>query len=38
MTGLEVRVAPGRIELAYGDELDLEELATRLEAQPRRDL
>jgi ParB family chromosome partitioning protein len=32
MTGLEVRVAPGRIELAYDDELDLEELATRLEA------
>jgi ParB family chromosome partitioning protein len=32
ITGLEVRVAPGRVELAYDDELDLEELATRLEA------
>jgi ParB-like chromosome segregation protein Spo0J len=30
MTGLEVRVAPGRIELAYRDEHDLEELLERL--------
>jgi ParB family chromosome partitioning protein len=30
MTGLEVRVAPGRIELVYGDEHDLEELVERL--------
>ena len=30
VTGLEVRVAPGRIELAYGDEHDLEELVERL--------
>jgi ParB family chromosome partitioning protein len=30
VTGLEVRVAPGRIELVYGDEHDLEELVERL--------
>jgi ParB family chromosome partitioning protein len=30
VTGLDVRVAPGRIELAYGDEHDLEELVERL--------
>src|SRR5262245_65015871 len=30
VTGLEVRVAPGRIELAYRDEHDLEELLERL--------
>ncbi len=30
VTGLEVRIAPGRIELAYGDEHDLEELVERL--------
>jgi ParB family transcriptional regulator, chromosome partitioning protein len=30
VTGLEVRVAPGRIELAYRDEHDLEELVERL--------
>ncbi len=34
LTGLEVRVAPGRIELAYGDELDLEQLADALERRP----
>ena len=32
LTGLEARVAPGKVELAYGDEHDLEELAERLEA------
>jgi ParB family chromosome partitioning protein len=32
LTGLETRVAPGRIELAFGDEHDLEELADRLDA------
>ncbi len=32
ITGIEARVAPGRIELAYGDEHDLEELAGRLES------
>jgi ParB family chromosome partitioning protein len=32
LTGLEARVAPGKVELAYGDEHDLEELADRLEA------
>jgi hypothetical protein len=31
LTGLDVRVAPGRIELAYTDEHDLEELTERLE-------
>jgi hypothetical protein len=31
LTGLEARVAPGRIELAYDDEQDLEELAESLE-------
>jgi ParB family chromosome partitioning protein len=31
VVGLEARVAPGRVELAYGDEHDLEELAERLE-------
>jgi ParB family chromosome partitioning protein len=31
LTGLEARVASGRIELAYGDELDLEQLAETLE-------
>jgi ParB family transcriptional regulator, chromosome partitioning protein len=30
LTGLEVRVAPGKIELAYADEHDLEELAEAL--------
>jgi ParB family chromosome partitioning protein len=30
VTGLDVRVAPGRIELVYGDEHDLEELVERL--------
>jgi ParB family chromosome partitioning protein len=30
ITGLDVRVAPGRIELAYRDEHDLEELVERL--------
>jgi ParB family transcriptional regulator, chromosome partitioning protein len=32
VTGLDTRVVPGRIELAYGDESDLEELAERLES------
>ena len=31
LTGLEVRIAPGKVELAYGDEHDLEELAEALE-------
>ena len=31
LTGLETRVAPGRIELTYADEHDLEELARALE-------
>ena len=31
LTGLEVRVAPGKVELAYDDEHDLEELAEALE-------
>jgi hypothetical protein len=31
LTGLEARVAPGKIELAYDDEHDLEELAEALE-------
>jgi ParB family chromosome partitioning protein len=35
LTGVEARVAPGRIELAYGDEHDLEELAERLESIER---
>jgi ParB family chromosome partitioning protein len=32
LTGLEARVAPGKIELGFADEHDLEELAERLEA------
>jgi ParB family chromosome partitioning protein len=32
VTGLEVRVAPGKIELAYSDEHDLDELLERLGA------
>ena len=32
LTGLEARVAPGKIELAFADEHDLEELAERLES------
>jgi ParB family transcriptional regulator, chromosome partitioning protein len=32
LTGLDVRVAPGKVELAYDDELDLEQLVARLEA------
>ena len=32
VTGIDARIAPGRVELAYGDEHDLEELAERLEA------
>ena len=35
VTGLEARVAPGRIELAYDDEHDLEELAERLDSLQR---
>jgi len=31
LTGLEARVAPGKVELAYDDEHDLEELAETLE-------
>jgi ParB family chromosome partitioning protein len=31
LTGLETRVAPGKIELAYADELELEELAEALD-------
>ena len=31
LTGLEVRVAPGKVELAWDDEHDLEELAEALE-------
>jgi ParB family chromosome partitioning protein len=31
LTGLEVRIAPGKIELAYADEHDLEELAEALD-------
>ena len=31
LTGLEARVAPGKIELAFRDEHDLEELVARLE-------
>ena len=31
LTGLEARVAPGKVELAYDDEHDLEELAESLE-------
>ena len=31
LTGLEARVAPGKIELAYTDERDLEELADALD-------
>ncbi len=31
LTGLEVRVAPGKVELAYADEHDLEQLAEALE-------
>jgi ParB family chromosome partitioning protein len=31
VTGLDVRVAPGRVELAYDDEHDLEQLAEALE-------
>jgi ParB family chromosome partitioning protein len=34
LTGLEVRVAPGKIELAYADEHDLEELADALDRRP----
>ena len=33
VTGLEARVAPGRIELAYDDEHDLELLAEALESR-----
>ena len=36
LTGLEVRVAPGKVELAYDDEHDLEELAERSTASPAR--
>jgi ParB family chromosome partitioning protein len=32
LTGLETRVAPGRVELSFGGEHDLEELADRLDA------
>ena len=32
LTGLEARVAPGKVELGFVDEHDLEELAERLEA------
>jgi ParB family chromosome partitioning protein len=32
LTGLEVRVAPGKVELAYDDEHDLEELAEILDS------
>jgi ParB family transcriptional regulator, chromosome partitioning protein len=32
LTGLEARVAPGKVELGFADERDLEELAERLEA------
>src|SRR5262245_7166538 len=35
LTGLEARVAPGKIELAYQDEHDLEELVATLDRQPR---
>ena len=31
LTGLEARVAPGKVELAYDDEHDLEELAEALD-------
>ena len=31
LTGLEVRIAPGKVEIAYGDEHDLEALAEALE-------
>ena len=31
LTGLDVRIAPGKVELAYGDEHDLEALAEALE-------
>jgi hypothetical protein len=31
LTGLEARVAPGKVELAYEDEHDLEELADALD-------
>jgi ParB family chromosome partitioning protein len=31
MTGLDVRVAPGRVELSYDDEADLDQLAETLE-------
>ena len=31
LTGREARVAPGKVELAYEDEHDLEELAEALE-------
>ena len=31
VTGLEARIAPGKVELAYTDEHDLEELAEALE-------
>jgi ParB family transcriptional regulator, chromosome partitioning protein len=34
LTGLEVRVAPGKIELAYTDERDLEDLADALDRRP----
>jgi ParB family transcriptional regulator, chromosome partitioning protein len=34
LTGLETRVAPGKIELAYADEHELEELADALENRP----
>jgi ParB family chromosome partitioning protein len=33
LTGLEARVAPGRVELAFEDEHDLAELAERLESR-----
>jgi ParB family chromosome partitioning protein len=34
VTGLQVRVAPGRVEIAWDDELDLEALADALEQLP----
>ena len=36
LTGLDVRVAPGKVELAYDDEHDLEELAEALDRLTRR--
>src|SRR5262249_28364260 len=35
LTGLEARVAPGKVELAYDDEHDLEQLAETLERLQR---